>query len=347
MKDLSGKNILVTGGCGSIGSYLVKEILEHDPAVVRVLDNNEEGLFKLKKELGAETPTRYLLGDIRDRDRLENAMENIDVVFHAAALKHVTLNEYNPFETVQTNVEGTQNLIQAALEEEVESFVAVSTDKASNPTSVMGATKLLSERLVIAANTYKGERDTRFGCVRFGNVLGSSGSVIPLFLDQIRSGGPVTVTDPAMTRFIMPIREAAQLVIEAHEKMTSGEIFVLKMPAFRVGTLAEAMIEEYAPKYGYDQTEINIKIIGSRPGERVHEKLISADETSQARELEDMYVILPEIELTGYNEVNYSSEKRISDEYTSEDTDILTGKETINLIENTIDGVNNGEEIRK
>lgn len=202
MTSLAGKNVLVTGGCGSIGSHLVTEILEQDPSVVRVLDNNEEGLFGLQQKLGAEAPVRYLLGDVRDQDRLELAMEDIDVVFHAAALKHVTLNEYNPFETVQTNVQGTQNLIQAALEEEVESVVAISTDKASNPTSVMGATKLLSERLIIAANTYKGSRDTRFGCVRFGNVLGSSGSVVPIFIDQIREGGPVTVTDPDMTRFL-------------------------------------------------------------------------------------------------------------------------------------------------
>jgi FlaA1/EpsC-like NDP-sugar epimerase len=189
MTSLTGKNILVTGACGSIGSHLIEEILKQNPSVVRVLDNNEEGLFNLQNELGEDAPVRYLLGNVRDQDRLELAMESIDVVFHAAALKHVTINEYNPFETVQTNVQGAQNLIRAALEEEVESFVGVSTDKASNPTSVMGATKLLAERLIIAANTYKGSRDTRFGCVRFGNVLGSSGSVVQVFTNQIREGG--------------------------------------------------------------------------------------------------------------------------------------------------------------
>lgn len=335
MTSLAGKNVLVTGGCGSIGSHLVEEILKQDPSVVRVLDNNEEGLFNFQKELGEEAAVRYLLGDVRDQNRLELAMEDIDVVFHAAALKHVTINEYNPFETVQTNVQGTQNLIQAALEEEVESFVGVSTDKASNPTSVMGATKLLSERLIIAANTYKGSRDTRFGCVRFGNVLGSSGSVVPVFMNQIREGGPVTVTDPEMTRFIMPIDEAAGLVLEAHERMTSGEVFVLKMPAFRVGTLAKAMVEEYAPRVGYNSEEIGIEIIGARPGERVHEKLISADECDQARELENMYVILPQIDAAGYDAVNYSDAVIVDGEYTSAEAEHLSKEGLVKLIESS------------
>ena len=336
MDSLENKNILVTGGCGSIGSRLVKKILNHNPAVIRVLDNNEESLFRLENELQKEAPVRYLLGNIRDQSRLELAIENIDVVFHAAALKHVTLNEYNPFEAVRTNVEGTQNLIQAALEEEVESFVGVSTDKASNPTSVMGATKLLSERLIIAANTYKGRRETRFGCVRFGNVLGSSGSVVPIFLEQIRSGGPVTVTDPEMTRFIMPIGEAAELVLEANERMTSGEVFVLKMPAFQVGTLAEAMIEEYAPRFGYTSDDVETEIIGARPGERVHEKLISNDECTFARELDDMYVIVPEIDVAGYEQLNYSNAEVVDNEYTSEQAQLLSKDELSTLIENTV-----------
>lgn len=335
MSSLTGKHVLVTGGCGSIGAHLVDEILARDPAVVRILDNNEEGLFGMQNRLGVDAPVRYLLGDIRDQNRLELAMENIDVVFHAAALKHVTLNEYNPFETVQTNVEGTQNLIQAALDEEIESFVAVSTDKASNPSSVMGATKLLSERLVIAANTYKGERKTKFGCVRFGNVLGSSGSVVPVFMDQIQNGGPVTVTDPSMTRFIMPISEAAGLVLVAHDRLTSGEVFVLKMPAFRVGTLAEAMIERYAPSVGYDPEDIEIEIIGRRPGERVHEKLISNDECLQTRELKDMFAILPQIDVSGYDGINYTNARKVEEEYTSADAQLLSKDELYTLIEST------------
>ena len=333
MDSLAGKNVLITGGCGSVGSELVSQVLKADANVVRVFDNDEASLFDLQTRYQDELRLRFLLGDIRDRERLRLAIEGIDVVFHAAAVKHVEINEYNPFEAVQTNVRGTQNLIRAAIEEEVEAFVGVSTDKASNPTSVMGATKLLSERLIIAANNYKGNKDICFGCVRFGNVLGSSGSVIPLFLEQIQDGGPVNVTDPEMTRFIMPIAEAAGLVIEAYEQMTSGEIFVLKMPAFRVGTLADAMVEEYAPRIGYKSEEIDIKTVGARPGERVHEKLISTDESRQARELEKMFVLLPQIDNTGHDHESYSSATKIDEEYTSAETDHLSKDGIVQLIE--------------
>jgi FlaA1/EpsC-like NDP-sugar epimerase len=333
MSELTGENVLVTGGCGSIGSQLVERILEQDPAVVRILDNDEEGLFDLQQRLAAAEAPRYLLGDVRDRDRLAMAIEGIDVVFHTAALKHVQINEYNPFEAIRTNVSGTQNLIRTAIEEEVDSFVSVSTDKASNPASVMGATKLLSERLTIAANTYKGNRDSRFGCVRFGNVVGSSGSVVPIFFEQIRAGGPVTVTDPEMTRFAMPVQSAAGLILDAHRRMASGEVFVLKMPALCIGTLAEAMIERYGPSAGYEPAAIETKIIGSRPGERVHEKLVSTDETRRARELEDMFVLLPQIDIKGYDEANYSDADPIGSEYTSEDERSLSETEIVELIE--------------
>jgi len=330
--SLAGKQVLVTGGCGSIGSKIVSKLLETDVATVRIFDADEESLFALKQTLD-DPRLRYLLGDIRDRDRLEMAIEDIDVVFHAAALKHVELNEYNPFEAVRTNVQGTQNLVRAALDEAVDSFVAVSTDKASNPTSVMGATKLLSERLTVAANTYKGARDTSFACVRFGNVLGSSGSVIPVFLDQLEDGGPLTVTDPEMTRFIMPIEEAVDLVFEGYEQTHGGEVFVLKMPAIRVGTLADAIIAEYAPKAGYDPSNIEREIIGPRPGERTHEKLISEDEAQYARELEDMYVIVPQIDFSSYAQDVYRDESTVINEYTSSSADLLNEREIIELIE--------------
>jgi FlaA1/EpsC-like NDP-sugar epimerase len=332
MSGLSDQNVLVTGGCGSIGSELVRQVLSEDPAVVRVLDNDEAALFALQKRFDDER-LRCLLGDVRDRNRLEMAIEGVDVVFHAAALKHVELTEYNPFEAVETNVQGTQNLIRMAIEEEVDSFVTISTDKASNPVSVMGATKLLSERLAIAADAYKGYRDTRFGAVRFGNVLGSSGSVVPIFMDQIRNGGPVTVTDPDMTRFVMPIEDAASLVLRAQDRMTSGEVFVLKMPAFRVGDLAEAMVERYVPKMGQDVNDVSIDIIGARPAERTHEKLISADESSHAQELNDMYVIHPQIDIPGYQSDNYANSESVHSEYTSADQDLLDKDELIEMIE--------------
>jgi len=331
MNSIRGKQILVTGGCGSIGSQITKRVLDLGADTVRVLENDEAGLFELQQKIDDGNRLRTLLGDIRDRDRLRLAMEDIDVVFHAAALKHVELNEYNPFEAVQTNVQGTQNLVRAALEEEVESFVAISTDKASNPTSVMGATKLLSERLVIAANAYKGRRDTQFSCVRFGNVLGSSGSVIPLFYDQIRSGGPVTVTDPEMTRFLMPIEEAVDLVLEANKRMDGGEVFVLKMPTFDVGTLAETMIDAYAPTVNRRSEDIEIDIIGPRPGERMHEKLISNDELQNTVEQSEMYVIYPEIDLEEYHQ--HEETISLGSEYTSASKDQMSADELLNMIE--------------
>jgi FlaA1/EpsC-like NDP-sugar epimerase len=335
MSSLTDQNVLVTGGGGSIGTQLVERLLAEDPAVVRVLDTDEAALFDLQKQYGKTGRLRYLLGDVRDRDRLGMAIEDIDVVFHAAALKHVELTEYNPFEAVQTNVQGTQNLVRMAVEEEIESFVNVSTDKASNPVSVMGATKLLSERLVIAANAYKGSKDTRFGCVRFGNVLGSSGSVVPVFMNQIRDGGPVTVTDPDMTRFVMPIEEAVDLVLDAHGRMTSGEVFVLKMPTFRVGDLAEAMIGRYASEFGYDHDEVDVEVVGARPAERIHERLVSTEEALEARDLGDMFVILPQIDVPGYRATNYSEYETIDREYTSADQELLSGEEILDMIEST------------
>jgi FlaA1/EpsC-like NDP-sugar epimerase len=331
MDAIRGKQVLVTGGSGSIGSQITKRALDLGAETVRVLENDETGLFNLKQEVDDTERLRTLLGDVRDRDRLRLAVEDIDVIFHAAALKHVELNEYNPFEAVQTNVQGTQNLVRAALEEEVDSFVAISTDKASNPTSVMGATKLLSERLVIAANAYKGQRDTEFSCVRFGNVLGSNGSVIPLFYNQIKSGGPVTVTDPEMTRFFMPIKEAVDLVLSANDRMSGGEVFVLKMPTFNVGTLADTMIDGYAPAVDIDPETIEIDIIGPRPGERMHEKLISQDELPTTVELSDMFIIYPEIDLKNYQQNEGTTS--LGNEYTSASKEPMSSKELLDMID--------------
>jgi len=332
MSSLEGKKILVTGGCGSIGSSIVEQCLERDSEAIRVFDNNEEGLFHLERKHQDQTnKLRMLLGDVRDESRLQMAVEDIDVIFHAAALKHVEISEYNPFEAVQTNIQGTQNLINAALEENVESLLAISTDKASNPTSVMGATKLLSERLVIAANTYKGHRQTKFGCVRFGNVLGSSGSVVPLFIDQVREGGPLTVTDPDMTRFIMSIDRAVEFVLQSHAKLEGGEVFILKMPAFKLDDLAVVIRDTFAPRAGYEPEDIDIDIIGPRPAERTHEKLVSADERRQTKEAEEMFVLYPEIDLSGYSTLSNITNS-LTEEYTSEDAALLTPDELSDLI---------------
>ncbi len=333
MDAIRGKQVLVTGGSGSIGSQITKRALDLGAETVRVLENDETGLFNLQQEVEDTGRLRTLLGDVRDRDRLRFAVEDIDVIFHAAALKHVEINEYNPFEAVQTNVEGTQNLVRAALEEEVDSFVAISTDKASNPTSVMGATKLLSERLVVAANAYKGQRDTDFSCVRFGNVIGSNGSVIPLFYNQIKSGGPLTVTDPEMTRFFMPIEEAVDLVFSANDRMNGGEVFVLKMPTFNVGMLAETMIDGYAPAVDTDPETIEIDIIGPRPGERMHEKLISQDELETTVEFSDMFIIYPDVDLE--NNQQHEETTSLGSEYTSASKEPTSSEELLDMIDRT------------
>ena len=324
-----GKTILVTGGAGSIGSAIVKSLLKCSPASVRVLDINETGLFDLGQDLKSEN-LRLFVGDIKDSKRLARAIEDVDIVFHAAALKHVPLCEYNPFEAVKTNAVGTQNLINAAIDEGVEKFVTISTDKAVNPVNVMGATKLLAERLTMSANLYKGNRSTAFSCVRFGNVTHTRGSVIPLFTNQIKNGLSLTVTDRDMTRFIMSIEEASKLVLEVPEIAQGSEIFILKMPSMRMGDLADAMIEYFAPKYGRNPKDINIDIIGRRPGEKMFEELMSQEEALDAYENENMFIICSNslVQSTIANKF-----KKVSaQEYSSANTNMLDKDELIKII---------------
>ncbi|MDD1653166.1 MAG: polysaccharide biosynthesis protein [Methanomicrobiales archaeon] len=289
-----GKKILVTGGVGSIGRELVRKLLAFQPAIIRVFDNNETGLFDLDHELDSRR-IRVLLGDIRDRDRLMMAFEDIDIVFHTAALKHVPLCEFNPFDAVKTNVIGTQNVLDAALVKGVEKVINVSTDKAVSPTNVMGATKLLAERLTISANYYRGDKKTIFSSVRFGNVLNSRGSVIPLFSKQIEQGGPVTVTDPGMTRFFMDIPAATDLILKAGILAQGREIFILKMPAIRITDLADVMIRELAPRFGHDPAGLRVDIVGKREGEKLHEELMSREEAERAYESREMFLIMPRV----------------------------------------------------
>ena len=288
------KKVLVTGGSGSIGQKIVKELLNYDVDVVRVLDNNETALFDLEQDLNS-SKIRTFVGDIRDYQRLVRAFKDIDIIFHAAAYKHVPLCEYNPMDAVKTNVIGTQNIIDAAITCEVEKVILISTDKAVNPVNVMGATKLLAERLMISSNVYSGRDGTKFSCVRFGNVLNSRGSVIPVFKKQISNGGPVTITDEGMTRFIMHIHEAAKLILTAGSLSDGGEIFILKMPSVKVPDLAEAMIEYYAPKYGFNVEEIDIEIIGKRVGEKLHEELMTPEELICAEDNGELFIIYDEI----------------------------------------------------
>ena len=282
---ITNKVILVTGGVGSIGSELVKKLIEFSPKQIRVFDNNELGLFEAMQVYAKNKSLRFLLGDVRDKGRVNWSLKGVDTVFHTAALKHVALNEYSPFESVKTNVLGTQNLLEAALNNNVTTFINISTDKAANPTSTMGASKLLAERLTVGADYYKGKSETTFASVRFGNVLNSSGSVVPIFLEQIKAGGPVTVTDKNMVRYFMTIPDAVDLILKAAAVARGGEIFILKMPALKIVDLAQVMIESLVKK------PLKINFVGKRPGEKLFEKIVTRTEASQALELEDMYVL--------------------------------------------------------
>ncbi len=289
----TGKDILVTGGCGSIGSSIVRQLLACNPKRVRIFDHHESGHFHLQHEHDQHPALRSLVGSIRDRKRLDMAMDGVDIVFHAAALKHVPLCEYNPFEAVHTNVLGTQNVVESAREHNVERVISISTDKAVNPINTMGATKLLGEKLVISASI--GDTKTKFSCVRFGNVLNSDGSVIPLFQNQIKKGGPVTVTSPDMTRFCMSINDATNLVLKAGMKTQGREIFILKMPAFRIQDLAEVLVEELAPRHGKKPADILINHVGIRPAEKLSEALVTEEELECLNDEGDMYVLRPRI----------------------------------------------------
>ncbi len=300
------KVVLVTGGTGSVGSEIVKKLIKLQPKIVRVLDNNETALFELEQDLNSEK-IRTFIGDIRDKERLKRAFENVDIVFHAGALKHVSLCEFNPFDAVKTNVLGTQNVLNAALDMNVKKVILISTDKAVNPINVMGATKLLAERLTISANHYVGDRDTIFSCVRFGNVLDSRGSVVPIFKKQIEKGGPLTITDPEMTRFVMSIPEAVDLILQAGEIAEGNEIFILKMPALNVTDLADVMIKLLAPKYGFSPDEINIEYIGKRLGEKMYEELMTVDELNYVVDKGELFVLNPKYHQNENKNFDYNS----------------------------------------
>lgn len=284
-----GKTLLVTGGAGSIGSEIVKDLVRRGEArAIRVMDINETGLFDLENEVDSKL-LRPLIGDIRDRNRIRMAMDGVDIVFHAAALKHVPLCEYNPFEAVKTNVEGTQNLLDTALECNVERFITISTDKAVSPNNVMGATKLLAERLTIAANGYKGARRSAFSVVRFGNVLNSRGSLLPVIKNQALNGQSVTLTDVRMTRFVMKVENAVDLVLKAGTFTKGGETFILKMPCLRTADLIDMAVEGFASKSG--KKPVKVRNIGMRAGEKLHETLMTDEEATFAVDREEMYVL--------------------------------------------------------
>ncbi len=280
---LDGRTILITGGTGSFGKAFVLRALQSKAKKIIVFSRDEQKHYQLEREL-KDRRLRFFVGDIRDRDRLNTALRDVNIVIHAAAMKHVPICEYNPIEAVQTNVNGARNLIEAAMANGVEKVLALSTDKAVSPANLYGATKLCMEKLLIAANAYAGDRWTRFSIVRYGNVMGSAGSVIPLFRQQ-KKGGKVTITDARMTRFWIEMDDAVNLVLRGLELMSGGEIFIPKLPTSDIETLAEAV----APG-------VPRSTIGIRPGEKLHETLISVEEARRTSDLDDVLVIWPEFQ---------------------------------------------------
>ncbi|MDG6981180.1 MAG: polysaccharide biosynthesis protein [Nitrososphaerota archaeon] len=289
-KDLyRGATILITGGTGSVGLELTKAVIGHGPREVRIFSNDENGLFEARSIFGNDVPVKYHLGDVRDPRSIERAIAGCDLVFHAAALKHVDFCEMNPYEAISTNIIGAQNVIELARKERVDKLVYVSTDKAVNPVSAMGATKLLSERLTVNAGL---QYDAGiFCCVRFGNILGSRGSVLTIFDRQVREGKRVTITNPRMTRFIMLPSEAAGLILHAAEMAKPSETYVLKMPAVRVKDLAEASIEFFCRRYGRNPADYRVEEIGANPEEKIHEELMTDAEQARSSLKGDFYVI--------------------------------------------------------
>jgi len=278
-----GRNILITGGTGSFGKEFVKYLLNNcEPARVVIFSRDEFKQYEMAQEFGGDRRLRFFLGDVRDKDRLYRAFYGIDYVVHAAALKQVPAAEYNPFEVIKTNIIGAQNVIEACIDNNVKKVVALSTDKAAIPINLYGATKLCSDKLFVAGNSYAGGRVTRFGVVRYGNVLGSRGSVLPLFLKQ-KKEGVVTITHKDMTRFWITLPQAVELVVKAFKYMTGGEIFVPKIPSMKMIDFAKAI----AP-------EAEIREIGIRPGEKMHEVMIPEDDARHTREYDDHYRIIPE-----------------------------------------------------
>lgn len=282
--DWSQKSVLITGGSGSFGNKFVEIMLDElHPRKLIVFSRDEMKQDQMRKKFpdAGDSPVRYFIGDVRDKDRLYRALDGVDIVVHAAALKQVVACEYNPMEAIKTNVNGAENLIDAAIDRGVEKVLALSTDKAVNPVNLYGATKLCAERLFVQANAYSGTHPTRFACVRYGNVIGSRGSVIPLFLEQ-RKTGRVTITDPEMTRFWITLDQGVRFVLDSIARMVGGEVMVPKLPTMNIVDLATAI----AP-------DCEIETIGIRPGEKIHEVLISEDEARSALALENSFVIPP------------------------------------------------------
>ena len=311
--EYKNKIILITGGTGSIGLGIVKKLIPLKPKMIKILTNDENSIFESKKLLGEISQIKYILGDIRDNDRLRLAMRNVNFVFHAAAMKHIDICEQNPFDAVKTNVVGTSNILEASIIEGVSKFVFISTDKATNPTTTLGASKLLAERLTQDASSYVEGNKTIFSIVRFGNVIGSRGSVFQIFYNQLKNNLPITVTDSKMTRFIMSISDAASMILEIPVIAQDGETFILKMPSVKIEELAKSMVEVF--KKRTNQKNIpKIKISKVREYERFYELLVTTDETPFCSDLGNMYKLSKKQSKSRLSDTQFNSEtgKKIS-----------------------------------
>ena len=299
MNDIfKNQKILITGGTGSFGKKFIEILLKkYSPSKIIIYSRDEQKQFQLEKKLSLNTkiPIRFFIGDVRDVNRLYTATENVDIIIHAAALKHVPMAEYNPFEAVKTNIIGAQNVIEVSLKNNVKKVIALSTDKASSPINLYGATKLTSDKLFIAANNYKGLKNIKFSVVRYGNVLGSRGSVIPFFLkNRDQNNNLFLVTNKEMTRFSITLEEGVNFVIFSLEKMWGGEIFVPKIPSYNVIDIPKAIVKK--PK---------IKFIGIRPGEKLHEEMISISDSINTLEYKDYFVIFPNSKFIDWGITDY------------------------------------------
>ena len=312
-----GKKILITGGTGSLGQALTKKLLKKNVNTVRIFSRNENKQVTMESEI-PDDRLRYFIGDVRDLPRLVKAMEDVDIVFHAAALKHVPIIEYNPFEAIKTNILGSQNVIDACLYENVETAVCVGTDKAVSPLNTYGATKLLMEKLFVTANNHTDRKRhrTKFVAIRYGNVLGSSGSVVPTLVKQIESGKNITITDPNMTRFNITMNQALNFIIRSLKKGNGGEVFIPKLKAYSLGILKEAILEVL-------EKDVKTELISVRPGEKYHESLISSEEIRNTFEDKDDYVILED---SLQNNIK-TKKSTLTNQYSSDVVECLTKKE--------------------
>lgn len=322
-----GKKVLITGGTGSLGTALTKKLLKTNVDTIRIFSRDEWKQVQMQSEI-KDDRLRYFIGDVRDKERLSRALENVNIVIHAAALKQMPVAEYNPFEAVKTNIIGTQNLIETCLDNNVELALAIGTDKAVSPVNTYGATKLLMERLFVSANFYKGLHKIKFLCVRYGNVLGSRGSVVPVFMNQVKTGKKITITDPNMTRFNITMNEALDLILRALKNGRGGEIFIPKLKAYKVGDIKDAIVEVLKSK---SETEI----ISIRPGEKIHESLISYDELNNTFENNDDYVIVDkQLQDLGFIESNKLIKTTLNHQYSSDKVELLTKSQLKELLVN-------------